>query len=158
MSGYSCYKRFPFKLISELESQLEAWRTNLPPNLAFSENLDRFDAGEEPLRWYLRQKYLTCRALTLRPFAQYWLSTPESDLDEVSLSRMSEGFISCVRASTEHLVGLKGFSYTVMANAWIASLSYVYLLSIYFVYTVPWSLSFVLSSLLYFLSSFAELS
>lgn len=125
MSGHSRYNRFPFSIIQELELQLDAWRASLPPSLAFADDPDAFGSQEDPFRWYLKQKYLSCRALILRPYVQYWLSTAERDLDEDSTQRMTAGFVACIGASTEHLTGLRGFSYTVMANAWIASLSCV---------------------------------
>lgn len=81
MSGHSRYNRFPFSLIQELEAQLDSWCANLPPGLAFAEAPDTFGSQEDPFRWYLKQKYLTCRALILRPYVQYWLSTEERNLD-----------------------------------------------------------------------------
>lgn len=125
MSGHSRYKRFPFSIIQELESQLDAWRANLPRALAFTDDPDEFGSWEDPFRWYLKQKFYACRALILRPYVQYWLSTREEGLDEEARQRMTVGLTACIRVSADHLVGLRGFSYTVMANAWIASLSYV---------------------------------
>lgn len=109
--------RFPH-IVTELDHQLEDWRECLPP--AFRFTIDT-QAAQSPAGGFLRQRYLTCRAVIYRPYLNQilgkfangeGLSAPVLDKSEV-----------CLNMCLLHILNLQSFRQTVLVDTWICSLS-----------------------------------
>ena len=109
--------RFPH-VVTELDHQLEEWRKFLPSELQF--NIDT-SAVTSQHGGFLRQRYLTCRAVIYRPFLNQVLSrTSTGEALTVQMLDMSE---VCLTMCLLHVLNLRAFNQTVLVDTWICSLS-----------------------------------
>lgn len=115
--------RFP-RIVSELQHQLDEWRSLLPASFSFS--IDDQPAATE-VGGFLRQRYLTCKSVIYRPYLMWVLSGsyPEQSImgpgncTQEALSRCRE----CLDACLLHALNLRGYTQTVVVDMWICSLS-----------------------------------
>ncbi|ORY60924.1 uncharacterized protein BCR38DRAFT_349309 [Pseudomassariella vexata] len=112
--------RFP-AIVTELDHQLEEWRDVLPHAFKFSTS----DLSEylSECRGFLRQRYLTCRSVIYRPFLAWLLANGPSDAHGVRKAEILSRARICLDACTSHILGLTGFSHTVLVDTWICVLS-----------------------------------
>ena len=115
--------RFP-RIVSELQHQLDEWRSLLPSSFSFT--IDEEPAATE-VGGFLRQRYLTCKAVIHRPYLMWVLSgsyTEPSLLDpDTSTEEALSGCKACLDACLLHALNLRGFPQTVLVDMWICSLS-----------------------------------
>lgn len=109
--------RFPH-VVTELDHQLDEWRDCLPYSLQFS--IDKTPAVSQH-GGFLRQRYLTCRAVIYRPYLNQVLSRYTSG---AALSaEMLEKSEICLNMCLLHILNLRAFCQTVLVDTWICSLS-----------------------------------
>ncbi|KAF2217680.1 hypothetical protein CERZMDRAFT_92335 [Cercospora zeae-maydis SCOH1-5] len=109
--------RFPH-VVTELDHQLEEWRTCLPPVFQFS--VDTSPASSQR-GGFLRQRYLTCRAVIYRPYLNQVLS--RTSTGETLTPQMLDQSEICLAMCLLHIMNLRAFSQTVLVDTWICSLS-----------------------------------
>ncbi|PPJ52282.1 hypothetical protein CBER1_09561 [Cercospora berteroae] len=109
--------RFPH-VVTELDHQLEEWRTCLPPVFQFA--VDTSPAGSQR-GGFLRQRYLTCRAVIYRPYLNQVLS--RTSTGEALTAQTLDKSEICLTMCLMHILNLKAFSQTVLIDTWICSLS-----------------------------------
>ncbi|KAI5366423.1 hypothetical protein Slin15195_G079430 [Septoria linicola] len=109
--------RFPH-VVTELDHQLEEWRNCLPPSFEFS--IDTSSATSQH-GGFLRQRYLTCRAVIYRPYLNQVLS--RTSTGESLTSQMIDKSEVCLTMCLLHILDLRAFSQTVLVDTWICSLS-----------------------------------
>ncbi|KAK8018319.1 hypothetical protein PG991_007509 [Apiospora marii] len=93
--------RFP-AIVTELDHQLDEWR----------------DCGG-----FLRQRYLTCKSVIFRPYLAWLLANGPSDTAGASRAEILGRAKVCLDACTSHILGLTGFSHTILVDTWICVLS-----------------------------------
>ena len=110
-------KRFP-KIVNELNLQLDEWRNSLPPTFHFSLDTQPVNSQHGS---FLRQRYLTCKALIYRPYLIHALvaSSRQSPIDPLTKDRCK----ICLDACLLHILNLGSFMHTVMLDTWICALS-----------------------------------
>lgn len=109
--------RFPH-IVTELDHQLEEWRECLPPFFRFTVDESKTETQHGG---FLRQRYLTCRAVIYRPFLNQVLSkASHGELVGINILDKSE---ICLRMCLLHILNLRAFSQTVLVDTWICSLS-----------------------------------
>ncbi|KXS99219.1 hypothetical protein AC578_6882 [Pseudocercospora eumusae] len=109
--------RFPH-IVAELDHQLEEWRKCLPPFFRFTIDESKTETQHGG---FLRQRYLTCRAVIYRPFLNQVLSkASHGELVGANILDKSE---VCLRMCLLHILNLRAFSHTVLVDTWICSLS-----------------------------------
>lgn len=122
--------RFP-TLVSELDHQLDEWKSLLPPDFRFS-----IDDREAPNQnaGFLRQRYFTCRSVIYRPYLTWVLTHLNVDTGRVAFGIVGNDSpppyvlkkaVLCLDACLQHILHLRGFTHTVMVDTWICSLSMV---------------------------------
>jgi transcription factor-like protein len=126
--------RFP-AVVRELDHQLEEWREVLPQAFAFSVGFNEVGAGRQATETeaggFLRQRYLTCRSVIYRPYLMWMLSgmgptTAAQSPGQSSVGREAlRNCKMCLDACLLHILNLRGFGQTVLADTWICSLRYV---------------------------------
>jgi hypothetical protein len=109
--------RYP-QIVAELDRQLEAWREYLP--LAFRFTVDTQEAQTE-YGGFLRQRYLTCRAVIYRPYLNHALGQHHAR-KEVSPYVLEKAEV-CLKMGILHMKNLRPFVQTVLIDTWICSLS-----------------------------------
>lgn len=109
--------RFPH-VVSELDSQLEEWRLHLPPMLSFSIDTQPTTSQHGG---FLRQRYLTCRAVIYRPYLNQVLSRHSTGGD-VSAHMLDKSEI-CLNMCLLHILNLRAYCQTVLVDTWICALS-----------------------------------
>lgn len=115
--------RFP-RIVSELQHQLDEWRSLLPASFSFT--IDDQPTPTE-VGGFLRQRYLTCKSVIYRPYLMWVLSGsyPEPSImgpgncTQEALLRCGE----CLDACLFHALNLRGYTQTVVVDMWICSLS-----------------------------------
>lgn len=105
-------------IVSELNQQLEDWKTLLPPAFHFSTNTEPVHSQHGA---FLRQRYLTCRALIHRP--HLIKATADHAASRHSDSSTIYGAEQCLISSVLHILNLRPFRQTVLVDMWICSLS-----------------------------------
>ncbi|KAK8097291.1 hypothetical protein PG999_013235 [Apiospora kogelbergensis] len=112
--------RFP-AIVTELDHQLDEWRDVLPPAFLFNIN----DMAEYPSECggFLRQRYLTCKSVIFRPYLAWLLANGPSDTAGASRAEILGRAKICLDACTSHILGLTGFSHTILVDTWICVLS-----------------------------------
>ncbi|KAH8645821.1 hypothetical protein BX600DRAFT_478032 [Xylariales sp. PMI_506] len=130
--------RFP-AIVTELDHQLDEWRSVLPGAFRFSldGDSDQPDGGLDaagstaedqqqmlPSEYsgFLRQRYLTCRSVIYRPYLA-WLLANGPRGGGLEASEIVVRAKVCLDACTAHILGLTGFSHTVLVDTWICVLS-----------------------------------
>lgn len=111
--------RFPH-VVLELDSQLSSWRAHLPQSFRFT--IDTLPTTSQQ-GGFLRQRYLTCRAVIYRPYLNQVLSRTLTG-DSVTETMLDKAQI-CLDMCLYHILNLRGFSQTVMIDTWICALSCV---------------------------------
>lgn len=109
--------RFPY-VVSELNHQLEDWRSFLPTAFKFS--VDTSPTTTE-FGGFLRQRYLTCRSVIYRPYLT-WVLNSDLGNGEV-MENILEPCRACLDACLLHILNLRAFAHTVLVDTWICSLS-----------------------------------
>jgi hypothetical protein len=109
--------RFPH-IVNELDHQLEEWRECLPPAFQFTVDDRELTSGHGG---FLRQRYLTCRAVIYRPFLNQCLTKAASGeiVGDLVLGKSE----ICLRMCLLHIINLRPFKQTVLIDTWICSLS-----------------------------------
>ena len=102
----------------ELARQLQDWYEALPSSLQFPEDGKTADG---PHSEYLRQWYLSCRSVIYRPFLEWALVNPFSDL--YNNQRVLDGCQAAFDTCFIKLRYLKQAPYTVLVDTWPCSLS-----------------------------------
>ncbi|KAK7931990.1 hypothetical protein PG985_002702, partial [Apiospora marii] len=112
--------RFP-AIVTELDHQLDEWRDVLPPAFRFDTN----DMTGYPSECggFLRQRYLTCKSVIFRPYLAWLLANGPSDTAGASRAEILGRAKVCLDACTSHILGLTGFSHTILVDTWICVLS-----------------------------------
>lgn len=108
-------------MVRELDEQLSMWRDLLPP--AF-----RFTVDTQPVQSqhgaFLRQRYLTCKALIYRPYLMSALSNHKPLV--VGRQTRDDTIDSCkiwIQACMLHILNLRSYTHTVLVDTWICALS-----------------------------------
>ncbi|KAI1082525.1 putative C6 transcription factor [Whalleya microplaca] len=111
--------RFP-AIVTELDHQLEEWRTVLPYVFSFS----TADSVEHASEWsgFLRQRYLTCKSVIYRPYLAWLLANGPAG-GGLERDAIVSGSKVCLDACTFHILGLTGFAHTVLVDTWICVMS-----------------------------------
>lgn len=112
--------RFP-AIVTELDHQLDDWRDVLPPAFRFSTQ----DMKDHPTECggFLRQRYLTCKSVIYRPYLAWLLANGPAETGGVGRSEILSRAKVCLDACTSHILGLTGFSHTILVDKWICVLS-----------------------------------
>lgn len=122
--------RFP-AIVTELDHQLDEWRDVLPHAFRFSPDTQTVTMGTSPklpsaqteFGGFLRQRYLTCRSVIYRPYLAWLLANGPSEASGVSKENILKRARICLDSCTSHILGLTGFSHTVLVDTWICVLS-----------------------------------
>ncbi|KAK8069253.1 C6 zinc finger domain-containing protein [Apiospora phragmitis] len=113
--------RFP-AIVTELDHQLGEWRDVLPPAFRFDTN-DMSGGYPSECGGFLRQRYLTCKSVIFRPYLAWLLANGPSDTAGASRTEILGRAKICLDACTSHILGLTGFSHTILVDTWICVLS-----------------------------------
>ena len=105
-------------IVSELDQQLDDWRRLLPPAFHFSVDMKPVQSQQGA---FLRQRFLTCRALIYRPYLMDVLIDHASN--RPSGHQKIEGARRCLQGCILHIVNLRPFDQTVLVDMWICALS-----------------------------------
>jgi hypothetical protein len=105
-------------VVNELDHQLEEWKECLPPFFQFSIDDRELPSGHAG---FLRQRYLTCRAVIYRPFLNQCLTKAAGG--EGLRERLLGQSETCLRMCLLHITNLRPFKQTVLIDTWICSLS-----------------------------------
>lgn len=113
--------RFP-AIVTELDHQLDEWRDVLPH--AFKFNIHNMaEAPPSECGGFLRQRYLTCKSVIYRPYLAWLLANGPAEAGGIAKSEIVARAKVCLDACTSHILGLTGFSHTVLVDTWICVLS-----------------------------------
>ncbi|WPH01330.1 Hypothetical protein R9X50_00416900 [Acrodontium crateriforme] len=110
-------KRFP-QVVTELDHQLEEWRANLPSAFRFQIDMQPVTS---PHGGFLRQRYLTCRAVIYRPYLN--MALLQYERNQSSSPGLLENANTCLEMCILHIMNLQAFRQTVFVDTWICSLS-----------------------------------
>lgn len=103
-------------MISELDEQLTMWRELLPPAFRFTIDTAPVESQHGA---FLRQRYLTCKALIYRPYLMSALSNTSSRVSPETIEKCKVWLQACML----HILNLHSYVQTVMIDTWICALS-----------------------------------
>jgi hypothetical protein len=103
-------------MVNELDEQLNMWYDLLPP-------IFRFNIDTQPVESqhgaFLRQRYLTCKALIYRPYLMSALAKGASRSAPDTIAKCRIWLNACML----HMLNLHSYVQTVMIDTWICALS-----------------------------------
>jgi hypothetical protein len=103
-------------MVKELDEQLNMWYDLLPPTF-------RFTIDDQPVEnqhgAFLRQRYLTCKALIYRPYLMSALAKDASRSSPEVIEKCRIWLKACML----HILNLHSYFQTVMIDTWICALS-----------------------------------
>ncbi|ETN43892.1 uncharacterized protein HMPREF1541_11023 [Cyphellophora europaea CBS 101466] len=103
-------------MVSELDEQLTMWRDLLPPAFRFTVDTQPVESQHGA---FLRQRYLTCKALIYRPYLMSALSRGGSRSAPETVEKCKVWLNACML----HILNLHSYIQTVMIDTWICALS-----------------------------------